>query len=307
MSDTIQAIGQWLDSNKDWVFSGAGISVLLAVGAALKFLFSRHPKPLLPSQIPWQSQITAPRPRLDIIRERGVIRLGFFQYSPLICDDGNNCPSGIYGAIANEVFPKLGVAIEWHPVNVGHAVSSLIDGTIDCMVCIFQTAERAKHADFVSLLHTVTVTGVVRAANREIRSQADLHNPNLRLAVCRGEIGHELATKVLQVPSTRLHVLDAPDVANVCALVQSGIADVAIADGISIKRYLSTNTQSPKLRQIFLQHPLAMCFNGFMVARNEPDLGKWIDDQFRSHIWSPEIVQLETETLDDYHGILRKA
>jgi ABC-type amino acid transport substrate-binding protein len=307
LNDTIQAIGQWLDSNKEWVFSGAGISVLLIVGAALKFLFFRHPKLPAPSAIPSPPQITPPRPRMDIIRERGAIRLGFFQYSPLICTDGNNCPSGIYGTIANEVFSKLGVSIEWHQINVGHAVASLNDDTIDCMVCIFQTAERAKHADFASLLHTVTVTGVVRATNRDIRSQADLHNPNVRLAVCRGEIGHELATHVLQVPPARLHVLDSPDVANVCALVQSGVVDVALADGISIKRYLSTNAPSPKLRQIFLQHPLAMCFNGFMIPRNEPDFRKWIDDQFRSHIWSSEMVQLETETLDDYHGILRKA
>ena len=304
MNDTIQAIGHWLDSNKEWVFSGAGVSVVLVVAAVLRFLFSRRPNSPAPSPLP---PIPRARPRLELIRERGSIKLGFFQYPPLICSDGNQCPGGIYGAVANEIFSKLGVSIEWHQVNVGHAVASLQSGTIDCMVCVFQTAERAKHADFVSLLHTVTVTGVVRATNREIRTQADLHDPSVRVAVCQGEIAHEIATNVLQIPSARLQVLDTPNVENVCALVQSGVVDVALADGISCKRYLSSSNPSPKLRQIFLQHPLAMCFNGFMIPRNEPDFGKWIDDHVRSHNWSPDTVQLEADTLDDYHGVLRKA
>lgn len=304
MREVINAIGQWLDSNKEWVFSGAGVSAILIVTAILRFVFSRPTKPPSPNPNP----LPPPhRPRLDIIRERGIVRLGYFEYSPLICVGGNHCPGGIYGAIASEVFSKLGVSVEWHQINVGHAVAHLQDGVIDCVVCVFQTAERAKYADFVSLLHTVTVTGVVRATNKEIRTQADLHSPNVRIAVCHGEIGHELATQVLQIPSARLQVLDTPDVANVCALVQSGIVDIAIADGVSCKRYLTMNNPSPKLRQVFLQHPLAMCFNGFMIPRNEPEFGKWIDGNVRSHQRSPELDQLESETLDDYHGILRKA
>jgi hypothetical protein len=162
MRDIIKAIGQWLDSNKEWVFSGAGVSAILVVVAILRFVFSRPPKPPSPSPNP----VPPPhRPRIDIIRERGFVRLGYFEYPPLICVGRNQCPGGIYGAIASDVFSKLGVSVEWHQINVGHAVAHLQDGFVDCVVCVFQTAERAKYTDFVSVLHTVTVTGVVRATN----------------------------------------------------------------------------------------------------------------------------------------------
>ena len=236
------------------------------------------------------------------------IRVGFFHYPPLISSTAAGNPSGIYAELTTAVFAGLGLNVDWVQITLPDAIKFLNNGQLDCVTCIFQTAERARQADFAAFLHTVSVTGIVRSSNRTLRTQADLQNPEVKIAVCRHEIGHEIAERILQIPSKRLLVLESPDVSRVGALVQTGTADIAIADGISCKRFVSENPNaSPKLRQIFLSQPLAVCFNGVMVPRDEPDLRNAIERGFRNVTWSPELRALENDAIEDYHGVLRKA
>lgn len=81
---------------------------------------------------------------------------------------------------------KNGIEITWVPMNISETTAAVLERKVEFIACVFQTAERSKYVDFTAFLHSVTVGGVSRASEKQIRSQSDLMASDKKVAVCRG-------------------------------------------------------------------------------------------------------------------------
>jgi len=237
-------------------------------------------------------------------------RIGFFHYPPLISavqSDGKTIATGLYAEIWNKLASEHDIQTQWFQLNISDITNAVVDKEVDFVLCVFQTAQRSRYVDFTAFLHSVTVGGIAKQSLRNIHSQSDLINSDTKIAVCSGEIGHEIATSILKIPKRRLKITDTAHIAEIAVFVQHGDADVALADSLSCKNYLeSTSASRPVMKQIFRQNPLDICPNGIMIARGQPRLADWLDSEMRRIRDEPDIQQLEERTLESVRSIIRR-
>ena len=244
---------------------------------------------------------------LEEITSSKKMRVGFFNYPPLITEPelSGEPAGGLYGRMTEILGLKNGIEITWVPMNISETTAAVLERKVEVIACVFQTAERSKYVDFTAFLHSVTVGGVSRASEKQIRSQSDLMASDKKVAVCRGEIGHEFVERIVAIPRKRLLVLDTDKISRVMALVKSGQADIALSDSVSIKNYLDGhNDDCPRLKSLFRARPLAICPNGAMIPRGQSDLGEWLDSEYRKVREEPEIRNIEEALLNEYKGII---
>jgi hypothetical protein len=283
------------------------VGSFIAVGA---WFFPREAKK---RQLETPSQIINKQRRVDkhqSILATKKLKVGYFHYPPFIkCPENplNENPSGLYATLLQKAVETENLSIEWHLYNLGDAIHAVNSGEVDIFNCIFQTAVRAENCDFTAFLHSVAVGGVALRSYNVVRSQADLSSTSCRVVVCKGEIGHEFAEKVLKIPKSRLTTIDTQVIANICSFVQTGHADIALADSISCQNWLNENSNSkPAMKPIFRRVPLYICQTGIMLPREQLNLAKWLETKIRICVALPEIIQMESEILDEYHGIIHK-
>jgi ABC-type amino acid transport substrate-binding protein len=200
-----------------------------------------------------------------------------------------------------------GLSMSFSAINTGDAIGAVENYDTDMALCIFQTSQRSKRVDFSALLHTVKVGGLILSTQSKIRAVGDLQQSSVRIAVCRGEIGHEWVTTVMRIPKRRLTILDTHDNRELAMLVESGKADIALADFITLSQYLELReTRQPAMRMVFRRDPITICSNGIAVARGQEDWANWLDQKFREIQCTPEIQKMETQTLKNYKNIIQR-
>ncbi len=249
---------------------------------------------------------------LDTILSAKVAKVGFFRYAPFIdydpeAQDVN--PSGLYADLMKAVADKHGLTVKYGPMNIGDCVQSVEKGAVDFVLCVFQTLERVKRADFTALLHLVTAGGVVRMDETRIATPADLGKDHIRVVVAKGEVGSEIAEQFfgMRKKHGRLIEVDVDDISKIVAFVESGNADIALADSISCKRFIEEKqTGNQSVKQVFEKFPIFICPNGIMIRKGQQDLRDWLDHEIREARTIPEIMKAEQNLLNKWDGILAR-
>lgn len=255
--------------------------VLGAVAAVLAYLQWNHPKaPKAPETLPLGDGGTLKR-----VLERKVLRVGLFRYPPLIdyTETGASvAATGLYAEIIQAFANTHSLRIEWCPTKLSEAIPAVTHHEIDCYACIMLSDVRYRECDFVGLLHSIAVIGVVRGDEQSVRNPSDLTNRHdIKIAVCQGEIGHHAASTTLRIPSRRLVEISACDISEIIAQVHAGNASVALADALSCKRMMRTRKAQKNFKLVFADPPILTVPNGFMVAKNDKEFSEWLDTGIR--------------------------
>ncbi len=281
--------------------------IITAIGVLVAWLAYRYQR----------DSKTQPSPELPVldslflkIRQTKQIRVGFIRYAPLIDYDeidGKVIPKGLYAVLMNKVAEEFGYRVSYIPMNMGDVVPHVEFGKVDFALSVFETPKRSRRVDFAALLHSVKVGGVALASQSKVKSVADLQRKDVRIAVCKGEIGHEWARGILNIPKNRLDIIDTSDIWRIAALVESNQADIALADLISCYRFSQERKKKvPAIRLMFRRNPITVCPNGCMVACEQEELAEWLEKEFRRVRDYPEIRNLEEKTIAELPGILHR-
>src|SRR5262245_26885096 len=284
-----------------------GVVVTLAIGIPALLLQRRQTKLAEEGR-----RLEASKIQVDIYKRvftQKRLRVGYFHYPPFTIAplEDQDPPSGLYIDLMRQLSESDGITAEFEQVRFASAMSKVRNDELDVILCIFQTPRRCRDVDFSAFLHSVSVSGVTRHQENRISSQSDLVALPLRFVVCRGEIGHEIVEDHLKIPEKRITVIDSSNIADIIEMVASKKADVAIADSLSCQHGLAARgAEGPKLRPILRRHPLYLCPNGVMFAKEQDPLGKWLDKGLKAFLRQPEFRKREKEILEDFQGIISK-
>lgn len=200
---------------------------------------------------------------------------------------------------------KNSLKIKWVQIKICETVPYILKGKIDFALCVFQTAQRSEIVDFTAFMHTISAGGATILSNDSIKTPGDIRSS--RVVVCRGEIGHELAIKVLKIPKKQLKIFETEEIIDIIAFVSSGRADIALADAVSIQNFInSTNNDPPLIKQLFREQPLGVYPNGIMVNKNQRNLKNWLNKQFKNTLKLESFQLSEKGVLENYPSIVTK-
>lgn len=254
------------------------VAIIAAILAYLQWMHPRAPK--TPARLS--------KPNSGILKrvlETKVIRVGFFHYPPLIDYDetaDSVVATGLYAEVLQWFAKEHSLRIEWHALKLSEALHSVTHHEVDCYACIMMSDVRYRACDFVGLLHSIAVVGVVRKDEQSVKHPSDLTiRRDIKVAVCQGEIGHHTAFTTLRIPSRRLIEINATDITAIIAQVRDGNASVALADALSCKRMMKTSRGKKEFKLVFADPPILTVPNGFMIAKDEKDFSDWLDAGLR--------------------------
>ncbi len=246
---------------------------------------------------------------LTRIRDFKKVRVGYIHYPPFTAasNDGVDGPTGLYVDLLQRLCESESLNLEFEQIRFSSAVKDVADGKYDIVLSIFQTPKRSRQVDFTALMHTVSVSGVVRRQENRISSQSDLMEHKLKFVVCCEEIGHEILVDHLRIPTNQVIIIDTSNIADIIDMVATKKADIAIADSLSCQHGLAARgAEGPKLKPVLRSRPIFLCQNGVMIGRNQEPLANWLNKGMRELLKSPEFKSSEQLILDEFHGIISK-
>lgn len=237
--------------------------------------------------------------------EVGVIP--FPPFSRFIDEPASNdaVAAGYYIDLLDALAAEQGIAIRYHPITNDETVKALGSGEIDIVACLYRTPRRTQQFDFAACFFASTVGAVVRADEDRVRSQGDLMRDDIRIVVCQGEIGAELAEDQFGAKrgTRRLIEVDTVEVANIAGLVAAGVADVAVTDNITCQLLVARSGGS--LKHLFADFPLYVGHIGLVIPQNQETLRGLLNSSLGRLRQSERSQNAERDLLADYRGVLQ--
>lgn len=300
------------------------VAGIIAAIAAVVQVWPRNPqpKPIPPppdpptslpvlSTGPAEQGVSAPRAdrpsRLDEILRTKSIVVGCFRFPPMIDYAGTRghwTAHGLYASIIEEVATRFSLEVKYVPIRSSEIVSALESASVDIVPCVFSTPGRRVHGDIVAVLHRVRLRGVVRKREPRVRCPEDLHRPDVRIVVARGEIGWEYALRYLDLetdPFRRFYITDGDRVEDMMHLIRTGEFDIALADALSCAQYISRNKST--VAAAFRSDPLDLYDAGTMIRTGDAGLASWIHSNFVEVRSLQHIRAMEEEILEQFPGV----
>ncbi|MBN8649301.1 MAG: transporter substrate-binding domain-containing protein, partial [Caulobacterales bacterium] len=178
---------------------------------------------------------------LSKVMAKKEICLGVLEYPPLmsykIKNDGSIEAFGIFPRLLSKIVSNSDIRIIWKALDWSSLMTALNEEEVDAICSIFLTPRRSEIASFCGLIHRIGVSGIVRFSENRIVTQKDLLNEEIKIVVVKGEIGWEYSRDVLNlgIGNKRLRILDQSDISSASKLVESGLADILLADSLSCR------------------------------------------------------------------------
>lgn len=226
----------------------------------------------------------------------------FSDYSE--ADDGTSA-RGFYIEMLQEFAEQAGISVEYRPITNDDTVRLLDSGEVDLVASLYRTPRRMQHFTFAACFFASTVGAVTRADDARFRTQGDLMQPDVRIAVCQGEIGSELAQDMFGAKrgSRRLIEVDTVEVANIAGLVAAGIADVAITDNITCQKLVERSGDG--LQHLFADFPLFVGHIGLVLPQSGEALKAYLDTSLGTLRREEKWRQAEAALLEGHKGVLQ--
>jgi hypothetical protein len=235
-----------------------------------------------------------------------ILRVGIIPFPPFSdYSAAQESFSGYYLDLLDELAREHSLNISYVAITNEDTVRVLADGEVDFVACLYRTPRRQQMFDFAACFFASTVGAIVRADESRIATHGDLMQEEIRIAVCQGEIGAELAADqfLAKRGSRRLIEVDTVEVANISGLVAARVADVAITDNITCQMLVSQTSDS--LRHIFGDFPLFVGHIGLVLPQGRPKLVDFLNCNLMEIRRRERFRERETQLIRDHSGVLQ--
>lgn len=183
------------------------------------------------------------------VMRTGVIRCGYFTWSPFLMVDPNTKKfSGIYHDVIEEIGRQLDLKVEWtEETGQSNPFEGLRTGRFD-MFCgpITPTPDRSKQAAFSNPFFFIPYFAYARADDSRFEGNPSLINsPETKIAVIDGEFAHEIVKR--DFPKAGLLTLPAmSDGSQVMLSVTTKKADIFLNDSAATAVFMESSPGAVK-------------------------------------------------------------
>jgi PAS domain S-box-containing protein len=169
-------------------------------------------------------------PDLSCAAERSI-RVGLYNFSPLVFADEHGKPRGLFVDILEHVAAREKWQIIYVPGAWQEGMERLLDGSIDLLVCIGYSPERARILDF-PVNHVVLDWGQVFLKRHSgIKTVMDLEGKTI--SALKGSIYLAGFRTLLEQFQIKARIIERAELAEVFRDIRSGVADAGISANLS--------------------------------------------------------------------------
>jgi ABC-type amino acid transport substrate-binding protein len=170
------------------------------------------------------------------------IRIGYVSLPPWAKKDAlTNSLKGTFVSLANMIFEKAGIKIEYIETTWSTFVAGLQTGTYDLsIVPSYPTPDRALAVAFCDQISYLENSALIKSNDARFRKVSDLNRSGVRIVAIEGEQSAEYVRKNLSLAN--LKTLGGGDFALLYSEVLAGRADAAFGDSKSIADFSKANT-----------------------------------------------------------------
>ena len=244
--------------------------------------------------------------RLQLVKERGTLVVGCTKHNDLFCNytelHGEVHAVGLYPDLVRAFAAEHNLDVVFKPIRWSEIEHAFGRHGCDVVLHVLETLARGEIGDFVFRRYQMSIAGVVRAEDHNRYQPADLHSPDVAIALVRGEAGWEFVSDDLQIRDDRRRPLDVADIGKMIDLVTAGTADIGVCDSVSIADYCEVHSET---KLIWADQPLTWCKNSLLVPKGSKEFGDWIDKGFRQALKNPACKAQEEAVLAHYSGLVR--
>jgi polar amino acid transport system substrate-binding protein len=217
-----------------------------------------------------------PTGTLDVVRRRGVLRVGVSTFVPWVMNSKKGELIGFEVDVAKQLADDLGVKAEFVETSFPSLLDDLLADRFDIIVTGMSiTPARALVANFsIPVGESYARLLASRAKAAGIRAAAGFDRPEVTIGVRAGAIGEDIARK--SFPKAKIQPFDDEDAMVDAALNGKVTAVVAWSPA---PEFLSAKA-SDKLF-VPLADPLARSREAFAVRKGDPDLLAFLDSWIR--------------------------
>lgn len=216
--------------------------------------------------------------RLDRLREKGELRVGYIVFPPYISRDSRTGRmSGIFATMSEELARNLGVRLVWvEEVNLTNLAVGFEGNRFDMIVTpLWRSADRAKVVEFSTPLFYSVVGSYVRANdNRFDGNLSRLNDPGTRIAAIDGELAGEIAR--VNFPRARVNALpQLVDYSQLMTEVASQKADATFYNRIFARRFMRRNPG--RIKEVPGVPPIRVFAECFILPAGDPRFASLIN------------------------------
>jgi polar amino acid transport system substrate-binding protein len=219
-----------------------------------------------------------PTSTLDVVRRRGVLRVGVSTFVPWVMNSKSGELIGFEVDVAKQLADDLGVKAEFVQSSFPNLLDDLLADRFDIIVTGMSiTPARALVANFsipVGESYARLLANRARAAG--IRTAAGFDRPAVTIGVRAGAIGEDIAKK--SFPKAKIQPLEDEDALIDAVLTGKVTAVVAWSPA---PEFLSAKAGDKLF--VPLADPLARSREAFAVRKGDPDLLFFLDAWIRYH------------------------
>ena len=264
-----------------WLSAGlaAGLGCLLLAAAPAR---AQAPGPEAPVPKGTATAIlpTLPPPTstLDIVRRRGVLRVGVSTYVPWAMTSRGGQLIGFEIDLAKQLADDLGVTAEFVPAAYPNLLDDLLADRFDVIVSGMSiTPGRALVANFsIPVGESLVRLVASREKAAGMRTAAAFDRPEVTIGVRAGAIGEDVARKAF--PKATLQKFEVVDTA--LDAILNGKITAFVAKSPAPELLLSKAGNKLFLP---LSEPLARSREAFVVRKGDPDILSFLDTWIRYH------------------------
>lgn len=207
---------------------------------------------------------------LEKIRIEHVIDVCYAEYRPAVIKDPNTGNLTGHSIDTIEyIAEKIGATIRYHETTWGGAVADVATQRCDVMLTYFNQIERSFSIAFTDPMIYVGNSALINADAEEFKSYTDIlqfDKEGITIAVANGEAGHNFVKENFKHAEIIVIDVEAGDLLKFLSLVQTGRADVGIADSVSISLYQREHSETTDL---FASNPFSINPTAFGVRQDD--------------------------------------
>jgi polar amino acid transport system substrate-binding protein len=256
----------------------AGLSLLLLPAAAIgqEAGASAEPPAIRGTATTIEPTLPPPTSTLDVVRRRGVVRVGVSTFVPWVMNSKSGSLIGFEVDVAKQLADDLGVKAELVQTSFPNLLDDLMSNRFDIIVTgLSITPARALVANFsIPVGESYARLLANRAKAAGVRTAAGFDRPEVTIGVRAGALGEEIAKK--SFPRARIQPFDDEDALVDAVLTGKVTAGVAWSPA---PEFLAAKA-SDKLF-LPLADPLARSREAFAVRKGDPDLLFFLDAWIR--------------------------